>query len=107
MLRNVDAQAILRGDRKTLEDVIGRRIRLRELYRSSTGVEQLCDIARSGCVFSQIGTDLDAAARHDFAVAMFDDIGLFDEANLEGIIRFLLSQPVFPEAEGGKEDTDV
>ena len=107
MLRNVDAQAMLRGDRKALEDVIGRRIRLRSLYQSDAGIEQLCDIARSGHVFDQVGKDPDWAVQHDFAVALFDDIGLFDEANLKSIISFLLRQPVFPEAEGGKEDTDV
>ena len=107
MLTDIEVAGIYSLPKRQREDIIAKRIELRNLYSSAAGIRQLCDIVRSGHVLSQIGSDPDSVVQHDFAISMLDGIGLFDEANLESIIRYLLSLPVFPkrvQEEGEKED---
>ena len=91
-------------DRNGLQAAVERRSRKRAFYSRDEGVETICDLIRSGHVFDVIDeTDPCEAAEHNMVIRMLDDIGLFDEDNLEMTVRYLLSLPVFPERKKDKE----
>ena len=82
------------------EAVRDRRLHKRKLYGTDDGVAALCDLIRSGGVFSQLMPEDPAAiGAYNVTIGILEDAGLLDEENLEEIVRSMLSLPVMPDRE--------
>ena len=100
MISNAYVEALYAGLEKDRVKVIERRRQKRAFYKSDAGIETICDLIKSSGLFSVVDPeDAVSAGTRNFVIGMLDEIGLFDEANLEKTVKYILSLPVFPERE--------
>lgn len=70
------------------------RERLKAFYNNPLGIQELCDIVRSGGLLSKIAPidDQKMVIAHNWAIEKLERIGLLDDKGLEGLIEYLLNR---------------
>lgn len=89
--------------RDFMERLKASRIMYRGTFKGDGGIRILARMCFDANVFGIIDpSDPEAIGRRNMVIDLFDNMGLLDEANMESIIRYMLSLPVVP-AEKRKE----
>ena len=87
-----------------LERFAQERIERRAIYGSPRGIRELAHLISYSGVLSKVdASDPVSIGAHNLCIDMLDDMGLLDEANLEELVRFMLSSPAVPGMRAEKE----
>ena len=85
------------GHETELRDIAEERKRIRSVYCTKQGIEELARQCKGAGLFTKLDpNDPLLIGRHNMMVDILDDMGLLDEVNLPSILEYMLSLPIIP-----------